>query len=148
MSEKVARNENVPITLISGYLGTGKTTLINKLLSHPALPPDTAVLVNDFGDINVDESLVRSASADGTVIGLSNGCICRSISDDLSKALDELHRLAVTRHLGDQGIADRASLATLPLPRLRAQGRRSASRRVKLCGARRTNTWVIWCALR
>ena len=89
MSEHVARNENVPITLISGYLGAGKTTLINKLLSHPALPQDTAVLVNDFGDINIDESLIRSASADGTVIGLSNGCICCSISDDLSKALDE-----------------------------------------------------------
>ncbi len=109
MSEHVARNENVPITLISGYLGAGKTTLINKLLSHPALPQDTAVLVNDFGDINIDESLIRSASADGTVIGLSNGCICCSISDDLSKALDELHKLAVQRViLETSGVAEPA----------------------------------------
>ena len=109
MSVNVARNENVPITLISGYLGAGKTTLINKLLSHPALPKDTAVLVNDFGDINIDESLIRNASDDGTVIGLSNGCICCSISDDLSKALDELRKLAIQRViLETSGVAEPA----------------------------------------
>ena len=93
MSDSVASSHSIPITLIGGYLGAGKTTLINKILSYPGLPPGTAVLVNDFGDINIDESLIRGASNDGTVIGLSNGCICCSISDDLSKALDELHEL-------------------------------------------------------
>ena len=109
MSEHVARNENVPITLISGYLGAGKTTLINKLLSHPALPQDTAVLVNDFGDINIDESLIRSQSQDGTVLGLSNGCICCSISDDLSKALDQLAELPINQViLETSGVAEPA----------------------------------------
>jgi G3E family GTPase len=109
MSEDVARGGDVPITLIGGYLGAGKTTLINKLLSHPALPRGTAVLVNDFGDINIDESLIRSASTDGTVIGLSNGCICCSISDDLSKALDELHKLEVERVIMEtSGVAEPA----------------------------------------
>ena len=109
MSEDAARGEDVPITLIGGYLGAGKTTLINKLLSHTALPQGTAVLVNDFGDINIDETLIRSESADGTVIGLSNGCICCSISDDLSKALDELHKLEVERVIMEtSGVAEPA----------------------------------------
>ena len=88
MSNNAATSYTIPITLIGGYLGAGKTTLINKLLSYPGLPPGVAVLVNDFGDVNIDESLIRSESDDGTVIGLSNGCICCSISDDISKALD------------------------------------------------------------
>ena len=109
MSADVARGGDVPITLIGGYLGAGKTTLINKLLSHTALPQGTAVLVNDFGDINIDETLIRSESADGTVIGLSNGCICCSISDDLSKALDELRRLEVERVIMEtSGVAEPA----------------------------------------
>ena len=82
MSDSVASSHSIPITLIGGYLGAGKTTLINKILSYPGLPPGTAVLVNDFGDINIDESLIRGASNDGTVIGLSNGCICCTLRDD------------------------------------------------------------------
>ena len=107
MSNSAVSSDSIPITLIGGYLGVGKTTLINKLLSHPGLPPGTAVLVNDFGDINIDESLIRSESDDGTVIGLSNGCICCSISDDLSKALDALREMPV-KHviLETSGVAE------------------------------------------
>ena len=109
MSADVACGGDVPITLIGGYLGAGKTTLINKLLSHAALPQGTAVLVNDFGDINIDESLIRSEFGDGSVIGLSNGCICCSISDDLSKALDELHKLQVEHVIMEtSGVAEPA----------------------------------------
>lgn len=99
--------ESTPITLIGGYLGAGKTTLINRLLAHPRLPEGTAVLVNDFGDINIDESRIRSTSADGTVIGLSNGCVCCSISDDLSKALDQLNQLPINHViLETSGVAE------------------------------------------
>ena len=98
-----------PITLVGGYLGAGKTTLINRLLAHPELPAQTAVLVNDFGDINIDASLIRSQSEDGTVIGLSNGCICCSISDDLSKALDQMAALPIQRViLETSGVAEPA----------------------------------------
>jgi G3E family GTPase len=97
----------LPITLIGGYLGSGKTTLVNRLLADPALPDGTAVLVNDFGDINIDESLIRSQSADGTVIGLSNGCICCSIRDDLSQALDQLTQLSVKQVIVEaSGVAE------------------------------------------
>ena len=109
MSDSVASSHSIPITLIGGYLGAGKTTLINKILSYPGLPPGTAVLVNDFGDINIDESLIRGASNDGTVIGLSNGCICCSIGNDLSKALDELHGLEVEHVIMEtSGVAEPA----------------------------------------
>ena len=90
-------NDPRPVTLIGGYLGAGKTTLINRMLADPELPRGTAVLVNDFGDINIDEALIRSQSDDGMVLGLSNGCICCSISDDLSKALDQLAELPTHR---------------------------------------------------
>ena len=109
MNNNAANIYSVPITLIGGYLGAGKTTLINKLLSHPGLPLGIAVLVNDFGDINIDESLIRSESDEGTIISLSNGCICCSITDDLCKALDELHELAVQHVIMEtSGVAEPA----------------------------------------
>lgn len=75
----------IPITVLTGYLGSGKTTLINRLLaSNP--PARMAVLVNDFGAINVDASLIESR--DNETISLSNGCVCCSISDDIGAALD------------------------------------------------------------
>ena len=61
------------------------------------LPSGTAVLVNDFGDINIDESLIQSESDNGNVIGLSNGCVCCSISDDLGQALDQLNSLPISK---------------------------------------------------
>lgn len=102
-------NDPRPVTLIGGYLGAGKTTLINRMLADPELPRGTAVLVNDFGDINIDEALIRSQSDDGMVLGLSNGCICCSISDDLSKALDQLAELPIDQViLETSGVAEPA----------------------------------------
>lgn len=99
--------ETIPITVIGGYLGAGKTTLINRMLAQPTLPAGTAVLVNDFGDINIDAELIKSASPDGQVIGLSNGCICCSISDDLSKALDQLGNLPLQQVIMEtSGVAE------------------------------------------
>jgi Ni2+-binding GTPase involved in maturation of urease and hydrogenase len=98
-----------PITLIGGYLGAGKTTLINRLLNSGRLPSNTAVLVNDFGDINIDEHLIRRGSKADNVIGLANGCICCSISDDLSSALEQLRATAVQRIILEcSGVAEPA----------------------------------------
>lgn len=74
----------IPLTVIGGFLGAGKTTLLNHLLG---LQPTCrlAVLVNDFGALNVDVALV--ASAEGDTMALTNGCVCCSIGDDLSAAL-------------------------------------------------------------
>jgi G3E family GTPase len=74
----------IPATLIGGYLGAGKTTLINHLLRQ-AQGTRIAVLVNDFGDINIDADLIESR--DGGVLSLSGGCICCSFGSDLMATL-------------------------------------------------------------
>ncbi len=78
----------IPVTIIGGYLGAGKTTLINRLLAERK-PAGIAVMVNDFGAINIDAELLRE-SADGRIRSFANGCICCSIGEDFGAALDAL----------------------------------------------------------
>ena len=99
----------IPVTLIAGYLGAGKTTLVNKLLNSKKLPANTAVLVNDFGDINIDEQLIKNDSQADNVIGLANGCICCSIADDLTAALEQVRASGVERVILEcSGVAEPA----------------------------------------
>ena len=86
---------SVPMTVISGPLGAGKTTLVNRLLSEPG-ERRIAVVVNDMGEINVDAELIADEaepSGEG-VVDLSNGCICCRLQDDL---VTEVTRLAEER---------------------------------------------------
>jgi G3E family GTPase len=100
----------LPVTVIGGYLGAGKTTLVNHILKTADEP--VAVLVNDFGDINIDVDLIESD--DGRTMSLANGCICCSLVDGLSAALDEVlafdpapARLVIEA----SGVADPAAVA-------------------------------------
>ena len=77
----------LPVTVVGGYLGSGKTTLINNLLNS-ADGHRYAVLVNDFGELAIDAQLIEKQ--DGNVISLSGGCICCSYGNDLTSALLEL----------------------------------------------------------
>lgn len=77
----------VPFTVIGGFLGAGKTTLLNRLLTEPA-GVRYAILVNDFGELNIDESLVKSH--DGQTISLTNGCVCCSIANDFIETVINL----------------------------------------------------------
>jgi len=79
----------VPILLVTGFLGAGKTTIVNHLLAH-AEGRRIAAVVNDFGAINIDAELIAGAS-DG-VVSLSNGCICCSLEGDLLRTLSMLLR--------------------------------------------------------
>ena len=76
----------VPVTLLGGYLGSGKTTVINEVLARTERP--IAVLVNDLGTVNVDASLIRRRHGD--TIELTDGCVCCSLAEGLVAAFDSL----------------------------------------------------------
>lgn len=78
----------VPVTLIGGYLGAGKTTLINEMLARTDVP--IAVMVNDVGDINIDAKLI--ARQDGDTLDLSGGCVCCSLKNGFLEAFDQLRQ--------------------------------------------------------
>ncbi len=77
----------VPVSILTGFLGAGKTTLLNRLLKDPDLS-DTAVIINEFGDVSIDHLLVE-ASSDG-VIELSDGCLCCTVRGELVDTLADL----------------------------------------------------------
>ena len=77
----------IPFTIIGGYLGAGKTTLLNHLLKN-ANGHRFALLINDFGTINIDAALIESTSENQ--INLTNGCVCCSISDGFYEAIEQL----------------------------------------------------------
>lgn len=76
--------KRLPFTVIGGFLGAGKTTLLNRWL-HEARGLRMAVLVNDFGSLNIDAGLI--AATHGDTVALTNGCVCCQIGDDLGRAL-------------------------------------------------------------
>ncbi len=80
----------IPLTILTGFLGAGKTTLLNRIL-HSDHGLRIAVLVNDFGSINIDSQLVVETDVED-MVNLSNGCICCTIQGDLLAALDKLVR--------------------------------------------------------
>ncbi len=110
----------VPVTLLSGFLGAGKTTLLNHLLRQ-AGGRRLAVLVNDFGDVNVDAHLVEHV--EGDTLALTNGCICCTRRDDLVAAMQALReRPERPEHIVVEasGVSDPWAIAgTLRLPGVR-----------------------------
>jgi G3E family GTPase len=85
----------IPVFVITGFLGSGKTTLLNRLLRHPGMA-DSAVIVNEFGEVGIDHLLVESA-LEGAVL-LASGCLCCTVRGDL---VDTLGDLAARRDTGE-----------------------------------------------
>jgi G3E family GTPase len=79
--------ERIPVSVITGFLGSGKTTLLKHLLPQPAMA-DTAVVINEFGEVGLDHLLVETSS-DDTIV-LSSGCLCCTIRGDLVETLRSL----------------------------------------------------------
>jgi G3E family GTPase len=112
--------ERLPVSLITGFLGSGKTTLLNRLLRHPGMA-DSAVIINEFGEVGLDHLLVEAV--DGEVAVLASGCICCTMRSDLE---DSLRRLLAQRDRGEippfgrvlvetTGLADPAPIVQLLL---------------------------------
>ena len=94
--------KTVPITLITGYLGSGKTTLINHILKN-AGDHKMAVIVNDLGEINIDAELIQKggvvSSQDDNLVSLQNGCICCTLKKDLINQLADLVNMQRFDHI-------------------------------------------------
>lgn len=88
VSEAGPRQPRIPVTLVTGFLGSGKTTLINKALRSPEMA-GAIVIVNEFGEVQLDHQLV--ADSDDAVVVLENGCLCCTVRSDLIGTLNALY---------------------------------------------------------
>jgi G3E family GTPase len=101
--------QGMPVTIITGFLGSGKTTLLNQILQNKQ-DLKVAVLVNEFGDINIDSQLLISVEQD--MVELSNGCICCTINDSL---VDSVYRVLEKEERIDYLVIETTGVAD-PLP--------------------------------
>ncbi len=106
----IHRPDSVPVVVVGGYLGSGKTTLINELLTQTSRK--IAVIVNDFGSVNIDASLIASVNSD--TIELTNGCVCCALGGTLADTMLEISDREILPDLvviEASGVSDPASVS-------------------------------------
>ncbi|GAB4148395.1 MAG: GTP-binding protein [Cyanobacteria bacterium J069] len=103
--------QGLPVTIITGFLGSGKTTLLNHILTNQQ-GLKTAVLVNEFGEIGIDNELIVATDGDDSMVELSNGCICCTINNDL---LEAVYKILERQDKIDYLVVETTGLAD-PLP--------------------------------
>ncbi len=119
--QKGARSSRVPVTVVTGFLGSGKTTLINRILSEQH-GRKIAVIVNEFGEVSIDGQLILSDDQED-LVEFNNGCLCCTVRGDL---VDTLAKLKSRTEL-DAILIETTGLADPPLsPRPSSSRRRSA----------------------
>ncbi|WP_297309291.1 GTP-binding protein [Neptuniibacter sp.] len=114
-------NNKIPVTIISGFLGSGKTTFLNHVLSNNE-GIKFAIVENEFGSINIDQELI--ASKDDDIVEMTNGCICCEIKEDLIKSLVNLlqkkhsidHLLIETTGVADDLSPEFNTMTTMRFP--------------------------------
>jgi len=89
----VAASQLTPVTVLTGFLGSGKTTLAGALVADPRFS-DTAIIVNEWGEAPIDHALLTRASGD--VVEMAGGCICCRAAGDIVRALRDLHHRRAT----------------------------------------------------
>ena len=109
----------IPVTIVTGFLGSGKTTLIRHVLSH-ARGRRLALIVNEFGDVGVDGDILKSCGADScpqeNIVELANGCICCTVAEDFAPAIATL----LARDPRPEHIVIETSGLALPKPLIKA----------------------------
>lgn len=102
-------DDTIPLTVLTGFLGSGKTTLLKRLINDPAMA-GTGVIINEFGEVGIDDALVEKIDDDAVL--LPSGCVCCEVRGDLVEALERMH----TRSLwGDIPKVSRVVLETTGL---------------------------------
>jgi G3E family GTPase len=111
MSKQKQTEERIPVTVLTGFLGAGKTTLLNHVLTAPH-GQKIAVIVNEFGEVGIDNQLV--VGADEEIFEMNNGCICCTVRGDLIRILGEL--MDAKRGIGSRSVDfDRVLIETTGL---------------------------------
>ena len=108
---------HTPVTILTGFLGSGKTTLMNRALSDPAMTR-TAVVINEFGEVGIDHALTTASN--DTILVLENGCLCCTVFGDLVQTLNRLYHARESGEIiFDQVVIETSGLAD-PAPVLQA----------------------------
>ena len=108
---RVRKDIRIPVTILTGFLGSGKTTLVNRALRDAAMSR-TAVVINEFGDISIDHAL--TIASNDTIVVLENGCLCCTVFGDLVQTLNRLYHAREAGEIAfDQVLIETSGLADI-----------------------------------